>query len=480
MTSRILTLLVLAGISQNAIAQAIPDDIRAEAAELRDMAMQGTIAYDIVESLTSEVGPRPAGSAGDKAAVAWAFHKLHELGFQEVRREFVVVPHWDRGTLDVRLTSPYSQPLVAVSLGGSAGTPQEGIEAGVVRVESLAELRQLTRSDLDGRIAFVDHVMQRANTGGGYGAASRIRSCGHVIAAERGAVATVIRSAGTSHHRFGHTGSMRANRVPGTIPAVALANADASILAYAVRSGEPVSLRLHSTARDLPHEVSANVIAEVPGVGELADEVIVLAAHLDSWDLGTGAIDDGAGVAIVATAAKLIMDSGNRPRRTIRVVLYANEEFGLSGARQYAEDYADSIDKHVLGLEADFGAGRAWRFSSRVAEDALDIVDELHTLLEPIGLERGNNAAGGGADLTPLRNAGMPVLGLTQDGTHYFDYHHTADDTIDKIDVDDLNQNVAAYVTAAFVAANIERNFGRIPVTETVRTCAAEDDPPSN
>ena len=456
-------------------AQAISDDIKATAIELRDAAMQDSVAYDLVESLTMEVGPRSAGSAGDAAAVKWAVEKLKSLGFDNVHTDKVVVPHWDRGSLDVRVTAPYPQALVATSLGGSAGTPQEGIEAAIVRVESLNELRELTREQLQGRIAYVDHVMERLNTGGGYRTSSRIRACAHVAAAERGALATVIRSAGTSTHRVAHTGSMRMDGTPGTIPAVALANSDADILTYAVKTGEPVTLRLHSSARDLPKEMSANVVGEVRGKGALADEIVILAAHLDSWDLGTGAIDDGAGVAIVTAAAKLILDSGDRPRRTVRVVLFGNEEFGLSGAKKYAEAHVDSIEKHVVGLEADFGAGAVWRLSSQVADDALDIVDELHALLEPIGLERGDNKSQGGADLGPLRKAGMPVLGMTQDGTYYFDYHHTVDDTLDKIDRDDLNQNVAAYVTAAYVAANIDRDFGRLPLDPKERSC--EDEP---
>jgi len=476
MTARIcLALKIL--ISTNAFAQAIPQDVKDQAAALRDAAMQGSVAYDVVESLTMEVGPRSAGSAGDAAAVKWGVEKLTSLGFKNVHTDKVEVPHWDRGTLDARIKTPYPQQMVATSLGGSAGTPHEGIEADVVRVESLAELRELNSEQVAGRIAYVDHVMERLKTGGGYKTASRIRSCGHVIAAERGALATVIRSAGTSSHRVAHTGSMRANEVPGVIPAIALANSDADILTYAIESGEPVRFRLQSTARDLPRVMSANVVGEVPGVGDLADEVVILAAHLDSWDLGTGAIDDGAGIAIITAAAKLILDAGSSPRRTIRVVFYANEEFGLSGAKQYALDHEDSIEKHVIGMEADFGPGRVWKFSSRVADDSLDIIDELYTLLEPIGVEeRGDNEASGGADLTPLRKAGMPVFGLSQDGTYYFDYHHTADDTLDKISRDDLNQNVAAYVTATYVAANIERDFGRLPVDTTERSCAAEFD----
>lgn len=457
-------------------AQVIPADVAERAAAIRDAAMQDSAAFDIVESLTMEVGPRPAGSAGDAAAVDWALEMLESLGFDHVHRDDVLVPHWDRGSISLRVTAPYPQLLVATSLGGSPGTPEEGIEARAVRVESLAELRALRREDLAGKIAYIDHVMERKQDGSGYSVSSRIRACGHVVAAERGAVATVIRSAGTSTHRVAHTGSMLMNSVPADIPGIAISNADADMLTYQFRSGNPVSLRLHSTARNLPPEISANVVGQVPGRGADADEIVLLGAHLDSWDLGTGAIDDGSGVAIVSAAAKLILDSGERPRRTIRVVLYANEEFGLGGADQYLEGHRHQLEQHVVGMEADFGAGRVWRVSSRVAEDALPIIDELHALLEPIGIERGDNTASGGADLSPLRKAGMPVIGLSQDGTHYFDYHHTADDTLDKIDRDDLNQNVAAYATAAFVAANIEQDFGRLPPDATERTCAAADD----
>ncbi|MCH8059855.1 MAG: M20/M25/M40 family metallo-hydrolase [Proteobacteria bacterium] len=457
-------------------AQAIPDDVMQRAATLRDNAMRGSEAYRIVESLTMEVGPRSAGSAGDKAGVLWAVDMLKSLGLKNVRREEVLVPHWDRGTISVRITSPFPQSLVATSLGGSPGTPAEGIEAEVVRVESLAELRALESDDLQGRIVYIDHIMQRAKDGGGYSKASRIRSCGHVVAAERGAVATIIRSAGTSMHRVAHTGSMLKNFIPADIPGVAISNADADLLSYQMRSGRPVMLRLHSTARFLPDVVSANVIGEVPGRGDDAGEIVLLAAHLDSWDLGTGAIDDGAGVAIVSAAAKLILDLDERPRRTIRVVLYADEEFGGKGAKQYLKDHADQVENHIIGLEADFGSGRVWRIASQVAAGSLDIIDELHRLLEPIDLKRGDNKATGGADLGPLRKAGMPVIGLTHDGTHYFDYHHTVDDTLDKINRDDLNQSVAAYTTAAFVAANIEQDFGRLPLIDKKTTCAAEDD----
>ena len=458
-------------------AQSIHERVAAEAAALRDQAMHDTIAYELVESLTMEVGPRSAGSAGDKAAIAWAVEKLNSLGFENVHTEEVEVPHWDRGMLSAKVVAPFPQPLVATSLGGSPGTPAAGIEAEVVRVESLVDLRALSNDDLDGKILYIDHQMERAKDGGGYSAASRIRSCAHYIAAERGALATFIRSAGTSKHRVAHTGSMLNSDIQPTIPAIALANADADMLTYQMQSGQTVSMSLLSTAQHHPREKSANVIAEFQGQGDLAHEVVLLGAHLDSWDLGTGAIDDGAGVAIVTAAAKMILNSGDAPRRTIRVVLFANEEFGLDGAEEYERRHAASIKDHVIGLEADSGAGRVWRFSSQVTDDTLGLVDEIHALLEPIGLERGNNKAGGGADLGPMRKVGMPVFSLTHDDTYYFDYHHTPDDTLDKINRDDLNQSVAAYVTVAFIAANIRETFGRLePNTRRKRTCSAEDD----
>ena len=424
-----------------------------------------------------EVGPRSAGSAGDKAAVAWAVQMMTGLGFENVRTEEVVVPHWDRGVLQADIVAPFPQRLHATSLGGSPGTPEDGINAEVVRVTSLEELRALSSSDLSDRIAYIDHQMEASIDGAGYSAASRIRSCGHYIAAERGALATLIRSAGTSHHRFAHTGSMLNRDIPPTIPGIALANADADLLTHQVLTGEPVTVQLLSTAQHHAKEKSANIIGDIPGSGALAHEIVLLAAHLDSWDLGTGAIDDGSGVAIVTAAAKMILDSGTTPRRTIRVLLTANEEFGLDGAEQYEENHRSTIDDHVIGLEADSGAGRVWRLRSRVAGEALDVIDALYPLLEPLNIKRGDNKSTGGADLGPMRKTGMPVLSLSHDSSKYFHFHHTADDTLDKINRDDLNQSVAAYVTAAYVAANIEADFGRLkPDTRPKRSCSADDD----
>ncbi len=443
--------------------ETLPDSLIESAERLRDTAMAASPAFEIVQSLTMEVGPRMAGSPGDRAAVAWAMAKLEALGLENVRSQEVEVPHWDRGTLTVDILNPHPTRLVAVSLGGSVGTGEEGIEAPVVRVESLAALQGRERADIEGRIVFIDQRMNRARDGAGYGETVPVRLFGAREAAKLGALAVVIRSVGTSENRAAHTGTMIYDLSVKRIPAIALSNPDADMLAWRIANGDTPELRIHSTARQLAPTTSANVIGEIPG-RESPEEIVLLGAHLDSWDLGTGAIDDGAGVAIVSAAASLIGALDRRPRRTIRVVLFANEEFGLSGARRYRQMSDEELARHVVGIEADFGAGRVWQFSSNVDPAALDLVAAIQELLAPIGIEYGDNTAGGGADLRPLRTGGMPVFSLTQDGTYYFDYHHTVNDTLERIDSADIDQNVAAYATAAWVAANLERDFGRLEI----------------
>ncbi len=457
---------LLLGLSTTlaAAAEAITSaEIIRQAELIRDQALQESEAYAIVEELTMLVGPRPAGSAGDKAAVVWAEEMLRSLGLANVHTEAVTVPHWDRGSLAVQTISPYPQLLTATSLGGSIGTAERGLQAPVVRVADVKELAAIRGDELANKIVFIDKHMERRQDGGDYESTVAGRGCGPMLAEQRGALATVIRSVGTSEHRVPHTGSMSVGGNVAGIPAVALSNADADILAYQLQRNEPVTLSIFSSARSLPEEQSANVIGDIVGTDK-ADEIVILGAHLDSWDQGTGAIDDGAGVAIISAAAKLILDSGIKPRRTIRFVLFANEEFGLSGARAYAKAHETTIDKHVVGMEADFGAGAVWNFSSQVDESRLSLVQRIAKVLQPLDIKYGNNEASGGADISPLRAAGMPILDFVQDGTHYFDYHHTPDDTLDKIDRQALNQNVAVYAAAAFIAANSNEDFGRLTI----------------
>lgn len=461
---RFLVALVAATLPIAAHAQApdYPAADLAAAAKLRDRALKGTGAWDIVASLSSEIGPRLAGSEGDRAAVGWALNKLTSLGFQNVRAQDVIVPQWVRGSIDVAIAEPFPQTLAGVALGGSIGTADEGIEADVLPVADIDALRALSRADVEGRIVYISLRTERTRDGSGYGTAVRGRTEGASVASQLGAAAIVIRSIGTDSDRFAHTGTVRYTLNAPRIPAVALSNPDADLLERQLATGRAVTLRVRSSARDLPQRRSANVVGELVGSGT-PEEIVLLGAHLDSWDLGTGALDDGAGVAIVTEAVRLIRELELAPRRTLRVVLFANEEFGLSGATAYSVQNGAELDKHVVAMEADMGDGPVWRFETRVADAALAGIAPIVNLLKPLGIERGGNTADGGADIGPLRRLGVPIFGLTHDGTHYFDYHHTANDTLDKVDRKALDQAVAAYATAAFLAANARGNFGRLP-----------------
>jgi carboxypeptidase Q len=439
--------------------EAVPASVAERAATVRDRALASPGAYELLAALTTEVGPRFAGTAGNQRAVEWARRKLEELEFDQVWTEEVTVPHWVRGEAAGEIVAPWPQKVALVALGGSVGTPAGGIEAEVIEVSGLDALEGLDPAAVAGKIVFINQRMQRARDGSGYGETVPIRSRGPARAGARGAVAVLIRSVGTSNNRLAHTGGTRYEDDAPKIPAAALSNPDADLLSAEVESGESVRFRLELGSHTEPDAPSANVFADVRG-SERPEEIVLLAAHLDSWDLGTGAIDDGAGCAIVTEAARLISELDPRPKRTIRVFLAANEEFGLSGARAYGERHADDMARHVAATESDFGAGRVWSMSSRVAETALPIVRDLALLLKPLGIEYGDNDAHGGADLRPLRDSQVPFFDLRQDGSLYFDYHHTANDTLDKVAPEDLAQNVAAAAVTALVLADLDVSFG--------------------
>lgn len=425
------------------------------AQNLIQLAFENNTAYEVTESLSMEVGPRLAGSTADKAAVAWGVKKLTELGFENVHTQTMQVPHWVRGSIKINLTSPYQINLNATALGGSVGTPPHGIDAEVVMTDTIETLNMIPDSEIAGKIVFFNRRMTAHKDGSGYSIAGKERWNGAQTAVKKGALAIVIRPAGTSHHRFAHTGSMgKYEEGFKKIPAASLSNADADILEYAFKQnpGQPINLSINMGSHYLPDETSANVIGELRG-SEKPDQIILLGAHLDSWDLGTGAIDDASGIGIITAAVKLIMDAGIRPKRTLRVVFFANEEFGLSGAKEYARLNSSAVDQHVVGMESDFGAGKIWRFASKLPQEKLELKQTIFNNIESLGVEMGNNESGGGADLGPMRDLGMSTFSFTQDGSKYFHYHHTADDTLDKVDAEDLQHNVAIYAAAAYLAA---------------------------
>jgi hypothetical protein len=435
---------------------------------LRQRALSDSTAYELVSSLTTEVGPRPAGSAGDKAAVAWGLREMRRLGFENVRAEEVTVPHWVRGEAQFAVTAPYPQSMPTLALGGSVGTPAEGIEAEAIQVKDLDALAALPADAVKGKIVFFNLRMDRTRDGSGYGRAVRVRATGPSAAGKLGATGVVIRSMSTSDARLPHTGTTRYAADAPRIPGFAISNPDADALERQFGTGKPVRLRLWSTARDLPTERSANVIGEIPGT-DRSREIVLLGAHLDSWDPGVGALDNGAGVAIMMSVGKLMKELKLEPRRTIRVALFANEEFGASGSKAYLEARQAEVPNHVLGFEADFGAGPVWRLSSRVNPAQLPAIDRIHRALGSFKLVRGNNEATGGADLDGLAKLGMPLLSPDLDGNGYFDLHHTANDTLAMVDPKALQQSVAAFAVSVWLGAQFSGEWERVTVEKAPR-----------
>ncbi|MBV9881761.1 MAG: M20/M25/M40 family metallo-hydrolase [Sphingomonadaceae bacterium] len=447
----------LAALPSAASAQSLAD----RAPALRDAALEGdTLAWDLVEGLTTEIGQRQAGTDAEARARDWAVRRLTALGFANVHIEPFDMPVWVRGEERAEIVSPFPQQLVLTALGNSGATPPAGITAEVVAFNSVAELEAAPDAAVRGRIVFVDHHMMPTQDGSGYGQFGAPRRQGPTIASRKGAVAIVVRSIGTDHHRNPHTGVQTFGPGVRPIPAAALTVPDAEQLQRILARGLPVRMHLILTPRDTGTHQSGNVIADVPGTDPGAG-MIVIGGHLDSWDLGTGAIDDGAGVAITAAAAHRIMQAG-RPRRTIRIVWFGAEEpGGLGGAALYARHHPQ--DNVVLVGESDFGANRVWRVDPGLAPANAALADRIAALEAPLGIVRGREPADAGTDLGPWVRGGVAAVDLNQDGTRYFDYHHTPDDTLDKIDLAQLRQNVAAWTALLAAAADAPEPIAGLP-----------------
>jgi len=444
-----------------------PADLLDEATALRDRALADSNPFATVASLSTEVGPRLAGSDGDRAAVAWALGFLQDLALDRIAAQGVLVPRWERGEAHVRILSPSPQTLAAVALGGSIGTAESGLEAPVMRVPDLEALRALTSDQVAGHLVFIDHRIERSPDGASYSAAVPGRNDGPSVAAELGAVGLVVRSLGTDSNRLPHTGRLTYRDGVARIPAVAISGPDADMLARQLEGDDAVILQLKLSARNLGVARSANVIGEIRGASR-PGEIVILGTHLDAWDLGTGALDNGTGVAIVIETARLIAAMPRRPARTVRIVLFADEELRLSGARAYARRSAEGGEQHVLGMEADGGSGKIWRLDGVVPPQAAPLLAGIAPLLEPLEIPLGMlRTQGGGADLAFLRAQGMPEITPRQDLSFYFDYHHSANDTLDKVDPEALRQVVAAYAVITWILANADAEIGRLPVTDT-------------
>ena len=421
-------------------------------AALRDAALEDDYAWDITEGLTTEVGQRMAGTEAEARARAWAVRKLRAMGFANVRIEEFPVRTAIRGTESAEIVSPFPQRLVVNALGNSGSTGPDGVTGELVAFDSIDALRLAPDSAVRGKIVFVDHRMAATQDGIGYGQFGAPRRQGPTIASQKGALAIVIRSIGTDHNRTPHTGVMSFDNGATPIPAGALSVPDAEQLARILKRGMPVTMRLRLESRPV-QGTSGNVIADVPGRDPSLPPILV-SGHLDSWDLGTGAIDDAAGVAIAAAAAKRIMDAG-RPLRTIRIVWFGSEELGLFGGEAYRAKYGRQ--PHYALIESDFGADRIYQVDSKLGPARRDEARMIGAALAPLGIVTGSFEKAEGSDIGPMLADGHPGVGLAQDGTRYFDLHHTANDTLDKIDREQLRQNVAAWTaTVAVLSGGIE------------------------
>lgn len=448
-------------------ADELPEATRTEAERLLGAAMESDDAYAKLLELCDGIGSRLSGSPSLERAVGWAEERMALDGLEDVRRQPVLVPVWIRGEESARLVAPRPLKLAMLGLGRSVGTPPGGIEAPVVVVSDFEAFDALPRRAVDGRMVLWNAPFTT------YSETVKYRYEGAKRAAEKGAVASLVRTVGRRSLRNPHTGAMKEyEEGERAIPAAALSVEDAELIARLARAGEDVRVRLTMSARTEPDAESFNVIGEVRG-RELPEEVVVIGGHLDSWDVGQGAHDDGGGCVVAMEAARLIAKAGRRPRRTVRVVLWTNEENGTKGAKGYRDAMLGELDRHFAAIESDGGVERPWGFGVSVWTPSdtwrdpkkeevdeprearvLRAVEEIAPLLAPVEADS-VRSGGGGADIGPLMEAGVPGLALRTPMDLYWDIHHSHADTVDKVDPEALRRNVAALAVMAYVLADL-------------------------
>ncbi len=444
----VVTSTAMAGVTEPVAAQGMT----AAQAKILEAGLEDTFAAEWLEVLCDSIGPRLTGSVEMDAAADYAVKTMREAGFDSVWTEPVMVPHWVRGSEWVRMTAPVSGELTMTGLGRSVGTPPEGIEAEVLVVSGLEELERRA-SEAKGKIVLFNPDWE------GYGSVVKYRVGGASMAARHGAVAALVRSATDVSLATPHTGVMRYEDDVPKIPTAAITVEDAARCDRLARRGVTVRVRLMMEAQNLEDREQVNVIGQLRG-RELPDEIVVIGAHLDSWDVGAGAHDDGAGCAITLAAARLLKTLELRPRRTIRVVLFVGEEQGGFGADAYLEAHRDELGRHVAALESDSGCFAPDGFSVRGDASIIDRIAAMAAPLSAIGADHVREGWAG-VDIGPIVKEGVPGIGHRVKGEHYFDYHHSPADTFDKIDPTELAQNVAG--VAALVWAIAEEGLPRAP-----------------
>jgi hypothetical protein len=462
-----LTLLASALFAANAFA-ATPGNDPAALAQIRDAALKSDWAWERLSDMTDLIGPRLSGSAGEAAAIRQVADTMRKLG-AVVTLEPVKVPHWVRGIETGELVGYAGRPqgvtqrVVLTALGGSGATPAAGLDAQVIVVRNFDELKARA-AEVKGRIVLFDVPFDQSMADSGlagpaYGQGSNYRTNGPRMAAELGAVAALVRSVGGANYRIAHTGATRLDD-NARIPSAAVSVEDSMLMSRLAARG-PLTMRLVLTPKTMPDADSFNVIADFPGT-EKPEEIVIVSGHLDSWDLGTGAHDDGAGVvgamAVIDTLKKLDF----RPRRTIRVIAWANEENGTRGARAYLASNQAKLEKHMAAIESDSGAGRPFGMRMSVTPQSVKLFAPLQAVLQPMGAGtfRREDALGTG-DLSGLERGGVPSFAPLLDTSTYFHYHHTAADTLDKVDPVELRRHVALMASTTWFLANMDEPIGR-------------------
>jgi carboxypeptidase Q len=438
--------------------QNYPPQLLEQLAAIKTAAMSDDYAYRQLAHLTENIGARPSGSLQAKAAVDYVAEELRKLGL-DVHLEEVKVPHWVRGAETAQLVeyagqaAGTTQKIVLTALGGSSSTPADGITADVVVVNNFDELKALGREKVAGKIVYFNEIYDKRKAAGGmafvaYGDAVRYRGTGARVAAELGAVAALVRSVGSADFRLPHTGWS----FPAGIPAGAVTAEDGDLIAHLASQGR-IRMHLTLTPQKLPDATSYNVIADLKG-SEHPEQMVVVSGHLDSWDLGTGAIDDGAGVVVAMEAAEILQKLHLRPARTLRVIAWMDEESGGAGSQAYTRDYSSEFPHTIAAIESDSGAAHPLGFEARMTPAATDLLRPALNVLESIGANALRETSySPDADITGMSDAGVPALGLMQDGRTYFHYHHTAADTLDKVVPSELQENAAAMAVMGYALA---------------------------
>jgi carboxypeptidase Q len=441
----------------------------ADLKQLQQAALSSDYAFREVAHLSNNIGPRLTGSAQASKAVEYVAAEMKAIGCQ-VQLEKVIVPHWVRGEETAALmqfpgqAEGTTQKIVLTALGASIATPVEGITADVVCVRDFEELKSLPREKVSGKIVLFNHAFDermaaQGRGGEAYGQAVVYRSEGPSAAAKLGAVACLVRSVGDADYRLPHTGQTNYEAGAPKIPAAAVTAEDADLIAALTREGA-VKMKLVLMPQILPDGESANVIADIKG-SEQPEQVVIVSGHLDSWDLGTGAIDDGAGVAVSMEAAHLIQQLHLKPKRTIRVIAWMNEENGSAGSKTYAKDHASEFTNHFAAIETDGGAGHPLGINIKGKPEVKAMFSPVGKVLQDSGAGILSFAEHAGADIEPLEKAGVPAFAPIQDSRFYFNYHHTAADTLDKIVPHELQENAAVIAVLSYALANMEQPLPR-------------------